>query len=89
MRVLVELGRLLLADALRGAGRAAAAIADRLGDGAERATFAEADEGDLLTDEAAAMLAAREPPQEAEPKPPPPAGSLEERGRKVGQRWAQ
>jgi hypothetical protein len=83
MRVLVELGRLLLADALRAAAdsidsRAAPVVA-----------LEEVEPGELVPPEAAAMVAAREPPalEEVEPEPPP-VGSLEARGRKVGEKWA-
>lgn len=90
MRVLLELGRLLAADALRAAGRAAYGAAEAL-DVADRpvdddSIFIPA-EGELVPEEARAMVAARE---EAEaPSPPPPLdGSLAARAGQVGKPWA-
>lgn len=88
MSVLVELGRFLLVDALRKASHATAQLANVL-DVEEQDTFPTSEAGDLLTEEAAAMVAAREPPPLEEEHEPPPEGSLEARGRKVGERWAQ
>lgn len=88
MSVLVELGRFLLADALRKASHVSARLADALG-GDEQFEFTAREAGDLLSEEAAAMLAAREPPPPEVVEEPPPEGSIEARGRKVGERWAQ
>jgi hypothetical protein len=87
MRVLLELGRLLLADAARAAGRAAYRAADKLEAAEEPDELVPASSGELVPEEAAAMVAPRSQERVATDLPPP-AGSLAARGREVGRRWA-
>ena len=91
MRVLFELGRLLIVDAARMASRGLSAAADRLeGEppSEDGAIGVPVEDGPLLTDEAGAMIA--RPHAEPEPTEPAPLkGSIAERGRDIGQPWAR
>jgi hypothetical protein len=87
MRVLFELGRLLLADVCRAAGRGLASVGDAI-DGELADVGEPVAPGPLVTPEAAQMVARA--PVEPEPDEPEPLkGSLAARGDRVGQPWAR
>jgi len=91
MRVLFELGRLLVADALRAAGAGLHALGDVVSGSDEPVTVGvpvEDFDGRLIGDEAAEMIA-RTPDMTPPPEDPPLKGSLVDRGSKIGQPWAR
>lgn len=93
MRVLFELGRLLIVDAARTASRRLSAAADMLEGAADTSDDDGSvgvliEDGPLVSEKAAAMIA--RPVVEPEPSEPPPLkGSIAERGRDIGQPWAR